>query len=212
MKLAALLTLPALLAFVVLAERKPGIAAAKDELLVYIGTYTGEKISGIYIARLDLTTGELSAPQLAVEVKSPSFLAVHPNRKFLYSVNEISDLNGKPTGGVSEFALDSATGQLKLLNQQSSQGAGPCHLVVDGSGQAVLVANYGGGSIAAGFARCGWQARTGGFGDSTPGSQYYSESASRPTCVFDQSRSRQQVCRGGRSRPGRTACLSLRCS
>ena len=147
MKLAVLLTLPALLAFVVLAESL-ALAAAKDELLVYIGTYTGEKSRGIYTARLDLTTGELSAPQLAAEVKSPSFLAVHPNRKFLYSVNEISDLNGKPTGGVSAFALDSATGQLKLLNQQPSQGAGPCHLVVDGSGHAVLVANYGGGSVA----------------------------------------------------------------
>ena len=117
--------------------------------LVYVGTYTGEKSKGIYAYRLDLASGKCTPLGLAAEVKSPSFLAVHPNRKFLYSVNEISDFEGKPTGGVSAFAIDAATGKLALINQQSSRGAGPCHLVVDRSGQTVLVANYGGGSVAA---------------------------------------------------------------
>ena len=92
--------------------------------------------------------GKCTPLGLAAEVKNPSFLAVHPNRKFLYAVSEISDLDGKPTGGVSAFAIDAASGKLKLLNQQSSRGAGPCHLVVDRSGKTVLVANYGGGSVA----------------------------------------------------------------
>ncbi len=128
-----------------------GLSAARaaDKCLVYIGTYTGEKSKGIYVAELDLANGTLSEPELAAEVKNASFLAVHPNQKFLYSVSEISDLNGKRTGGVSGFAIDPDTGKLTLLNQQSSEGAGPCHLVVDRSGQTVLVANYGGGSVAA---------------------------------------------------------------
>jgi len=117
--------------------------------LVYVGTYTGEKSQGIYAYRLDLAGGECAPLGLAAGAKSPSFLAVHPNRKFLYSVNEISDFEGKPTGGVSAFAIDEATSKLKFLNHQSSRGAGPCHLVVDRSGQTVLVANYGGGSVAA---------------------------------------------------------------
>jgi 6-phosphogluconolactonase len=50
---------------------------------------------------------------------------------------------------VSAFSRDANTGQLTLLNQQSSGGVGPCHLAVDPTGKCLLVANYGDGSIAA---------------------------------------------------------------
>jgi len=115
---------------------------------VYFGTYTGKVSKGIYRSELDLSTGKLSPPVLAGEATSPSFMAIAPNEKFLYSVGEISDFGGKPAGAVNAFAIDAATGNLKLLNQQSSVGAGPCHVVVDREGKNVLVANYGGGSAA----------------------------------------------------------------
>jgi hypothetical protein len=57
------------------------------EFLVYIGTYTGGKSKGIYVSRLDPASGRLSAPELAAEAVSPSFLAIHPNRRFLYAAN-----------------------------------------------------------------------------------------------------------------------------
>lgn len=116
---------------------------------VYFGTYTGKSSKGIYRSELDLATGKLSPPVLAGEAVNPSFLAIAPNQKFLYAVGEVNDVNGKKGGGVSAFAMDSATGDLKLLNQQSSVGAGPCHIVVDRTGKVALVANYGGGSAAA---------------------------------------------------------------
>ena len=122
---------------------------SSGKCLVYIGAYSGEMNRGIHAYRLDLANGKCTPLGLAAEVKNPSFLAVHPNRKFLYSVSEISDFDGKPSGGVSGFAIEPKSGKLTLLNHQSSRGAGPCHLVVDRSGQSVLVANYGGGSIAA---------------------------------------------------------------
>jgi 6-phosphogluconolactonase len=120
---------------------------AAGDLLVYFGTYTGPKSKGIYVARLNPATGALAPPQLAAEATSPSFLAVHPSGSFLYSVNEVNTLDGKTGGGVSAFAVDRSTGLLKPLNQQSSEGAGPAHLVVDQDGRNVLVANYGGGSV-----------------------------------------------------------------
>lgn len=115
---------------------------------VYIGTYTGGNGGGIHLSELDPVSGKLSSPRVAAETVNPSFLAIHPSRKFLYAVGEVSDLGGKKTGGISAFAIDPKSGDLKLINQQSSGGGGPCHLVVDGTGKAVLVANYGGGSVA----------------------------------------------------------------
>ncbi len=126
------------------ADRQP--AAAKS-FHVYFGTYTGPKSKGIYVSKLDASTGRLQEPRVAAETKSPSFLAVHPNGRVLYAVGEINDFDGKPAGGVSAFAIDAASGNLTLLNQQTSGGAGPCHLSVDQSGKCVVVANYGGGSV-----------------------------------------------------------------
>jgi 6-phosphogluconolactonase len=123
-------------------------APQSSSVLVYIGTYTGAKSKGIYVTRLDPATGALSAPQLAAESPNPSFLALHPARDFLYAANEIGDFEGKKTGSVSAFAFDRLTGMLRLLNQQSSGGDGPAHLSLDRAGRNVLVANYGGGSVA----------------------------------------------------------------
>ena len=112
-------------------------------LRVYVGTYTDAGSRGIYRFDLDLATGTPTAPVLAAETRSPSFVALHPNRPFLYAVGEA----GGAGGTVSAFAVE-AGGDLKLLNSQPSGGGGPCHLIVDPAGRNVLVANYGGGSVA----------------------------------------------------------------
>src|SRR4051812_5917394 len=121
--------------------------SAQGDLLVYFGTYTGAKSKGIYVSRLYLTTGTLTAPQLAAETPSPSFLAVRAQGDFLYAVNEVNTFDGKPGGSVSAFAIAKDTGKLTPLNQQASGGAGPAHLSLDASGSSALVANYGGGSV-----------------------------------------------------------------
>lgn len=132
------------------AER-PGAEAGSrvsGSLFVYVGTYTRGESRGIHILRLDLQTGALSAVGVRDGVVNPSFLALHPDRPYLYAVNEISRFRDERSGAVSAFSLDPATGQLKLLNQASSGGAAPCHLVVDPTGRNLLVANYSGGSVA----------------------------------------------------------------
>jgi 6-phosphogluconolactonase len=116
--------------------------------MVYVGTYTASMSKGIYYFQLDLASGETTPVKLMVEAVHPSFLAVHPNHRFLYAVNEMSDFKGMKSGAVSAFAMDAKTGNLTFLNQKPSHGGGPCHLVVDKQGKNVLVANYGGGSVA----------------------------------------------------------------
>jgi len=138
-------TLAAALLLLVPATR----AGSPQPYHVYFGTYTGAKSKGIYCATFDSRSGQLSAPELAAETKSPSFLAVHPGERFLYAVGEATMLGGNTSGGVSAFARDPRSGKLTFLNQQPSGGAGPCHLALDRKGQCLLVANYGGGSIAA---------------------------------------------------------------
>ncbi|MBI4325746.1 MAG: lactonase family protein [Chloroflexi bacterium] len=127
---------------------EPAQPVTDGQCLVYVGTYTGAKSKGIYAYRLD-AKGVLTPLGLAAETMHPTFLAIHPNNRFLYAANETGDFKGTKAGAVSAFSIDSKTGKLTLLNQQSAGGSGPCHLVVDRTGQSVLVANYGGGSVAA---------------------------------------------------------------
>ena len=122
----------------------PTLMMAGDQF-VYFGTYTTPKSGsqGIYVAGFDSKTGKLDKPVLAAEAKSPSFVAIAPSKKFLYSVSEGS---GKE-GGVSSFSIDQATGKLTLLNSGSSKGSGPCHVSVDPTGKVLMFANYGSGHV-----------------------------------------------------------------
>src|SRR5262249_43704131 len=112
------------------------------------GTYTQRGSKGIYRFDFDPASGKLTSRALAAEAKNPSFVAIDPDRRFLYAVSEVDNIDGKNSGAISAFAIDHSSGNLTLLNHQSSGGAGPCYLVVDRAGKHVLVANYGGGSVA----------------------------------------------------------------
>ena len=119
------------------------------EYLMYVGTYTNQGSKGIYAWRFDPAAEKFTPLGLAVATPDPSFLAPHPNGRILYAVNEISHFQHMAnTGSVSAFAIDPATGKLRLLNQQASLGDGPCHLALDHEGRCVIVANYNNGSIA----------------------------------------------------------------
>jgi 6-phosphogluconolactonase len=137
-----------LFSFVLLQLAGPSIHAAGGKFFVYVGTYTGPKSKGIYLFSLDTANGIVTPMGLAGETENPSFVALHPGGRLLYAVSEVSGFNGERTGAVDSFSVDPATGKLALLNRVSSHGGGPCHLVVDKTGKNVLVANYGGGSVA----------------------------------------------------------------
>ncbi len=112
---------------------------------IYLGTQGRGPGNGIFAAPWNPGTGEIGTLTLAAEVISPTFLALHRTgggKGFLYCVSEV---NG-PDAKVSAYAMDPA-GALTLLNRQPSGGGGPTHLSVSPDGRAVLVANYGGGSV-----------------------------------------------------------------
>jgi len=127
---------------------------ADQALHVYVGTYTRSlphvqaKSEGIYLLKLDPTSGELSHVSMTTGVDNPSYVTLHPSGNYLYAVNEVGDFGGKDSGAVSAFAVDAATGALTFLNQEPTDGAAPCHLSVDSTGRYVLTANYTGGSVA----------------------------------------------------------------
>jgi 6-phosphogluconolactonase len=127
-------------------------SAAERPIRAYVGTDTtpvdgAANGKGLYLFEVDPATGELTLLKLAAETASPSWITLHPSGNYLYAVNEVSDYQGN-SGSVIAFAVQKQTGDLRFLNTLSSQGAGPTHISVDGSGKFAFVANYYGGSIA----------------------------------------------------------------
>jgi 6-phosphogluconolactonase len=121
----------------------------KTEWIAWIGTYPRGGSKGIYAYRFVPGEHKFTPLGLSIETPSPSFLAVHPNQRFLYAVNEVDTFEGRTGGTVTAFAIDNDTGHLKQLSRASTRGPGPCHLAIDRNGKWLFAANYNGGSVAA---------------------------------------------------------------
>src|SRR6187401_2072254 len=101
-------------------ETRAAESAKPGSVLVYIGTYTGKKSQGIYVSHLDPATSSMSAPELAGEMINPSWVTIHPSRKYLFAAGE----GGKGGGAVAGFSIG-ADGKLTAINSQSPNGSGP---------------------------------------------------------------------------------------
>ena len=118
-----------------------------NDQFAFIGTYTRLGSEGVYTLRLNGETGELTQISVATGLENPSFVALDPSGDHLYAVSETSAFDG--SGGITAFNVNRSTGELTQINQQSTGGPGPCHLMVDSTDSMVIVTNYSGGSVSA---------------------------------------------------------------
>ncbi len=115
--------------------------------LVVVGSYAAAAQPGIQVFRFDDATGALTARGSFAGVVNPSFLIVHPNRRWLYAVSETSQQDGAP-GSVWALRFEYDPVSIQPANHRPSGGDWPCHLQLDSSGKWLLVSNYGSGTIA----------------------------------------------------------------
>jgi 6-phosphogluconolactonase len=153
-----------ILCFAVVSSGSSAAAAQGNNYFVYIGTYTGFKYvhhsrtwgvgdalsKGIYVSRFNSATGELSEPELAAAITNPSFLTISPDHRFVYAISEDPLSLGPPldhASYVSAFAIDPASGKLRLLNTVPASGTSTCYISIDKTGKYIFMANFGSGSI-----------------------------------------------------------------
>lgn len=116
-----------------------------QEHYLLIGTYTTGKSEGIYVYKFNTATAENSLVSVA-KSSNPSFLAVSPNNKMMYAVNENADSTITPMGGtVTAFAFNN--GILTEINKQPSGGKHPCYVTIDKTGHWVFAGNYSSGTV-----------------------------------------------------------------
>ena len=133
----------------ILASAFERVRAQPNGRLFYVGTYTNNAAAskGIYAWRFDATTGAATSLGLAAETDSPSWVVVHPSKRFLYAANELPPPEaGGPTGAVTAFSIDAASGKLTPINRVKTNGLSPAHMLVDSTGKWAIVGNYGNGA------------------------------------------------------------------
>ena len=127
-----------------------GVLAARAQsrartLYAYVGGYTTAQRKargdGIHVYRVDPETGAWTHVQHVGDLVNPSFLAMGPDRRCLYSVH------GDETYATS-FSIDHETGLLTLLNRAQTGGRNGVYQAVSPNGRFLIVANYGSGNIA----------------------------------------------------------------
>src|SRR5690606_32286575 len=116
--------------------------------ILYVGTFHKPGSEGIYIFGFDRKNQAFKEIQTLAHKESPSFLELHPNGKYLYAVYREGLEKEDKNGTVAAFEIEPSTGKITLINEVSSEGAGPCHVSVDPKGKFVYISNYGGGNLA----------------------------------------------------------------
>ncbi|TVQ01912.1 MAG: lactonase family protein [Balneolaceae bacterium] len=114
---------------------------------IYVGTFTGDESEGLYVFTFDRQNGTMTHLQTVTNRPGPNFQAIHPNKRFLYSVSGDRFSENEPYGTLSAYNIDQETGMLELINEQSVQGRGTAHVSVDPLGEFVYVSNYSEGNV-----------------------------------------------------------------
>ena len=118
-----------------------------SQQVLYIGSYAPADQPGILVCTFDDATGDLTVRGSFAGVVNPSYLIVHPNGRWLYTVSETSQQKEGTPGAVWALRFTREPWSMESINHQTSGGDLPCHLEINSTGQWLLVSNYGSGTV-----------------------------------------------------------------
>ena len=126
---------------------------APPKLYAFVSSWTkgpfgqggGGGITVFTVNRADGSLTQVAKTSAEFDGVSGGNLCISPDGRFLYCTNEMPNLGGKAGagGGVLSFAINRGNGSLTHLNTLPSMGVNPCFVIIDKTGQRVLVANHG---------------------------------------------------------------------
>ncbi len=125
--------------------------------LVFVGSYsqpivlgTGELLpgtgEGVTVFRMD-EAGHLTR-LFAAGKPNPTYLALSPDKRFLYTVNELKEYHEEASAAVSAYQIHPGTGEMIFLSRRMTGGGDACYVTVSADGKYLLAANFTGGSFA----------------------------------------------------------------
>lgn len=115
--------------------------------LTFITSCRGGEDGSIHAYQLDADAAQLHPLNSTIDVENPFFIALSPDRTFLYAIHEPGEFGSGDRGHVAAYRIEDDRGSLSLLNRQPTRGSAACYVTVDATGQTVLAANYQNGTV-----------------------------------------------------------------
>lgn len=123
------------------------ILHAQNKEYLYVGTYSVRDGDGIYVYEFNRAKRTLTLIQRVKTLESPTYLEIHPTKKFLYAVNRGSISPTEPGGSVTAYSINKTNGKITFLGTRQSFGSNPCHISIDKTGNYAFVSNYAEGNL-----------------------------------------------------------------
>ncbi len=117
-----------------------------DKHLVFVTAFATGDDGAIHAFSLDTGSGALEPLHRTGDIDNAFFIALSPDRKYLYATVTSGDFDGAQ-GHAAAFEIIGDNGELKELNRQPSKGLTTCYVQVDPTGKAVVIANYTSGDV-----------------------------------------------------------------
>ena len=114
-------------------------------MLAYVGGYTSKdrngRGDGINVYQINESSGAWTHVQRLGDLVNPSWLILDRRRPVLYSAH------GEGHEAIA-YAIEPATGRLRILNRQPTQGKNGVRLGIEASDRFLVCANYSSGTVA----------------------------------------------------------------
>lgn len=120
----------------------------KKKQLYFVGSYAAQGQPGVTAFDFDASAGDVTVRGGFSGIQNPSFLALHPNGRWLYAVSETGLAQDGDYGSIWSLSYERPSLDIQPINSQSTKGDWPCHLEIDRTGRWIVASNYGSGNAA----------------------------------------------------------------
>ncbi len=126
-----------------------GTKETDESIRFYVGSGDGKQEYSIFLCELDPATMAFSVLDSFAGATGSSYLALSPDGLTLFATSNKSMPDDEGHNSVTSFRVNPDDFTLELVNQQSSQGSGNCHVQTSPDGKYLFAANYSSGHATA---------------------------------------------------------------
>jgi 6-phosphogluconolactonase len=119
-----------------------------NKVKLVTGSYSVNGDSGINVFDFNPSDGSLKLVTSFNAGPNPSYFCFNRNLNLVYAINEVDSFRNSRSGGLTTLKHDGNFGDLQKINEIAVPNGGPCYISITPQNDFLLIANYGGGSVA----------------------------------------------------------------
>jgi 6-phosphogluconolactonase len=124
------------------------VTGCSQKTRLVTGSFSANGEGGINIFDFNKGNGTLVHVTSFNAGPNPSYLCISRTYNLIYAINEVNEFNGTKGGGITTIRYDNNFENLRKEGDMAVPNGGPCYISVSPDNRFLLVANYGGGSVA----------------------------------------------------------------